>query len=131
MAAQALEIEHGIDHVLDDLGPGDLAVLGDMADQHQRQAAALSVTNQRRCAAAKLGDRAGRGLDALGPECLDRIDDDEGRWCRASKRRYDIGEIGLSAERDRRLLEPETLGAHAHLRGRLFAREINDAGAGR
>jgi hypothetical protein len=34
VAAFALEIEHGIDHVLDDAGAGDLAVLGDVADQH-------------------------------------------------------------------------------------------------
>ena len=34
MAALALEIEHGVDHMLDHAGPGDLALLGDMADKH-------------------------------------------------------------------------------------------------
>ena len=33
VAAVALEIEHGVDHVLDHLGAGDLAVLGDVADE--------------------------------------------------------------------------------------------------
>ena len=33
MAALAFEIEHRIDQMLDRLGPGDLAVLGDVADQ--------------------------------------------------------------------------------------------------
>ena len=39
VAALALEIKHGIDHVFDHAGAGDLAVLGDMADQDDRDAA--------------------------------------------------------------------------------------------
>ena len=35
VAAVALEIEHGVDHVLDHLRAGDLAVLGDVADEQQ------------------------------------------------------------------------------------------------
>ena len=31
--AVALEIEHGIDHVLDDLGAGDLPILRDVTDE--------------------------------------------------------------------------------------------------
>ena len=33
VAALALEVEHGVDHVLDDARAGDLAVLGDVADE--------------------------------------------------------------------------------------------------
>ena len=47
MAAFALEIEHGVDHVLDDARAGDLALLGDMADQHDRRAGRLGVADHR------------------------------------------------------------------------------------
>ena len=36
--ALALEVEHGVDHVLEDLRAGDRAVLGDVADQKDRRA---------------------------------------------------------------------------------------------
>ena len=42
VAAVALEIEHGVDHVLDHLGPGDLAVLGDVADEQRAAPCALA-----------------------------------------------------------------------------------------
>jgi hypothetical protein len=52
VAALALEIEHGIDHVFDHAGAGDLAVLRDMADQDDGDAARLAkVTSS--CAAAR------------------------------------------------------------------------------
>ena len=35
VAAVAFEVEHGVDHVLDHLRAGDLAVLGDVADEQQ------------------------------------------------------------------------------------------------
>ena len=46
VAAVALEIEHGVDHVLDHLGAGDLPVLGDVADQDQRRALRLGVADR-------------------------------------------------------------------------------------
>jgi hypothetical protein len=52
VAALAFEIKDGIDHVFDHAGAGDLAVLGDMADQDDRHAARLAkVTSS--CAAAR------------------------------------------------------------------------------
>ena len=38
VAAIAFEIQHGVDHVLDHLRAGDLAVLGDVTDEQQRAA---------------------------------------------------------------------------------------------
>ena len=46
MAALAFEIEHGIDHVLEHPRAGDHALLGDMADQQQAEAAALGEPDQ-------------------------------------------------------------------------------------
>ena len=45
--AFALEGEHGIDHVLDHARAGDLAVLGDVADQDDGGAGALGEADQR------------------------------------------------------------------------------------
>ena len=36
VAALAFEVEDGVDHVLDHAGAGDLAVLGDVADEDRR-----------------------------------------------------------------------------------------------
>ena len=47
VAAIAFEIEHRIDHVLDDARAGDLAILGDMADQHHGGALLLGIADQR------------------------------------------------------------------------------------
>ena len=70
--AFALEREHGVDHVLDHARAGDLAVLGDVADQDDGRARALGEADQRLRAGAHLGDGAGRGLDHVGPHGLDR-----------------------------------------------------------
>ena len=40
VVAVALEGEHGVDHVLEHPGPGEPAVLGDVADEHHGAAAA-------------------------------------------------------------------------------------------
>ena len=79
VAGVALEIEHRVDHVLDDARAGDLAVLGDVADQHHGGAGFLGEARQRLRRGAHLGDRAGRAVDPVGPQRLDGIDDDEVR----------------------------------------------------
>ena len=54
VAALALEIEHGVDHVLEHARAGDQAFLGDVADQHDREAAPLGEADQLGRAAAHL-----------------------------------------------------------------------------
>ncbi len=71
--AFALERQHGVDHVLDHAGAGDLAVLGDVADEDDGRAGVLGVADQRLRRAAHLRHRAGRGLDHVGPHGLDRV----------------------------------------------------------
>ena len=74
MRAFALERDHRVDHMLDDARAGDLAVLGDMADQDDRRAARLGEADQRLRRAAHLLDRAGRQFDGVAPHRLDGID---------------------------------------------------------
>src|SRR5215472_11043903 len=58
VAALTFEIEHGVDHVLEDAWPGDEPFLRDMADQDDDKAAALRDTDQLLRCAAHLTDRA-------------------------------------------------------------------------
>jgi hypothetical protein len=80
-------------------------------------------------AEAQLRDGARRRLDVLRPERLHRVDHNQSGGRRACERGNDIGEIGLGAESDVRLLETQAFGAHAHLGSRLLAREVDHAGA--
>ncbi len=123
----ALERHHRVDHVLDDARSGDLAVLGDMADEDHRRAAALREPDQRLRRAAHLGDGSGRRFDRLGPHRLDRVDDGERRRLPLGKRRDDVLDIGLGCELDQGVAEAEALGPKPHLRDRLLARDIDDA----
>ena len=55
MAALALEIEHGVDHVLEHARAGDMPFLGDMADQDDAEAAPLGEADQLLRRGAHLG----------------------------------------------------------------------------
>ena len=57
MRALALERQHRIDHMLDHAGAGDLAVLGDVADQDHGRAGALGIADQNLGGAAHLTSR--------------------------------------------------------------------------
>ena len=130
MRAFALEGEHRIDHVLDHARAGDLAVLGDMADQDDGRARALGEADQRLRRAAHLRDRAGRGFDHVGPHGLDRVDDDEARGRALGQRRDDVLDRGLGGELDRQRRQAEPLRAQPHLRDRFLAGNIDRAVAG-
>ena len=103
VAAFALEIEHGVDHVLDDARAGDLALLGDVADQHDRRARRLGVADHRLRRGAHLGDGAGRRVGHVGPQRLDRIEDHQIRPLALGDGGEDVLDIGLGGELDRRI----------------------------
>ena len=130
MRAVAFEREHRVDHVLDHARAGDLAVLGDVADQDDRGAGALGEADQRLRRAAHLRDRAGCGFNRVGPHRLDRVDDDEARRLALAHRRDDVLDRGFGGELDRRLGKAEALGAQPHLRDRFFAGDVDRAVAG-
>ena len=130
VAAVALEVEHRVDHVLEHAGPGDLAVLGDVADQEQGRAAALGEADQLVRAAAQLGDRAGRRLDAVDVHGLDRIDDQQARRAQMVEGRQDVAHRGRGGDLERRLGAAEAGGAQADLVDRFLAADVGDLGAG-
>jgi hypothetical protein len=129
VAALALEVEHGVDHVLDHARAGDLALLGDVADQHHRDAAPLGEGDELVGGGADLGDRAGGAVDMVGPHGLDRVDDRQ-RRALGLERGEDVAQAGLGGEAQRRVGEAEALGAHPDLGGGLLARDVDHAVAG-
>ena len=75
VVALAFEVEHGVDDVLERLGTGEAAVLGDVADEERRDVVALRGEQELRRRFADLADAAGRGLELQREHRLDRVDD--------------------------------------------------------
>ena len=126
MRAFAFEIEHRVDHVLDDARAGDLAFLGDMADQHDRGTCGFRIADDALRRGAHLCDRAGRRISEVGPKRLDGIEDDEIGPPAFGDRRQDVLDIGLGGEFDRRRGRAEALGAQPDLRHGFLARHVDD-----
>ena len=68
-------------------GPGERAVLGDVADEHRRHAALLGLAHEPVRALAHLGDRAGRRAELGVVDRLDRVDDEH-----VGRELVDVGE---------------------------------------
>ena len=79
VVALALERQHGVDDVLEQAGTGERAVLGDVADEHDRHAAPLGVDDQGLGALAHLDDRPGARRELRVGDGLDAVDDDQRR----------------------------------------------------
>ena len=110
MPAVALEVEHRVDHVLDHLRASDLAVLGDVADQQQCAAGRLGEPDEGLGGGAHLADGAGSGLQRVGPQRLNRIDDDQVGSLAFRQRCENVRQIGLRGETDGRAGQAQPLG---------------------
>ena len=131
MAAIALEIQHGIDHVFQHPRAGDLAVLGDMAHQEQYEAAMLGQPDQLGRTGPHLTDGAGRRFDIVGIDGLDGIDHHHLGRVGTVQRGQDVAQGCGRGQSDPGLGVAQADGAHAHLIHRLLARDIGDVGLGR
>ena len=85
--AVALELQHGVDQVLEHPRPGDRAVLGDVADQHDGDVVAFGQPQQAVGRFAHLGDAARRRRQVGGVQRLHRVDDARRRARSARSRR--------------------------------------------
>ncbi|MCY1489455.1 hypothetical protein D9M68_231800 [compost metagenome] len=110
----ALEIQHGVDHVLEHPRPGQRAFLGDVADQEHRRAAPLGMPHQQRRALAHLGDAARRGLQLLGEDGLDRVDDHD-LGILSPRGGDDRLDAGLGHHLQLVFRQAQATGAHGHL----------------
>ena len=115
--------------MLDDPRPGDLTILGDMADEDDDGARRLRETDPRLRGAPHLGHRARRGFDRVGPHRLDRVDDDERRPWPVRQRGDDIVDAGLCRQLYRRAAQTEPGGTEPNLVHRRLAGDVDDAGA--
>ena len=129
MMALALEIQDGIDDVLERLGPGEIAVLRDVSDQHDRHVAALRGEQQMRRDFAHLADAAGGGLKPRGEDRLNRIDDHE-RGLEPFDLLEDALEARFGEQIQRRAIDREPLAAQLDLVLRLLARAVEDRAYG-
>ena len=94
----ALEIEDGVDDVLEHARAGDRALLRHVADEDHDDPALLREPRQLRRAFADLGDAAWRRGQRLGVGGLDRIDDDD-LGLRRPDRRDDRLELDFGQQR--------------------------------
>jgi hypothetical protein len=95
------EGQHRIDHMFDDPGAGDLAILGHMANQDDGRAGLLGKPDERLGRSTHLRHGAGSGLNRVGPHRLDRIDDNQAGSLAFRKGCDDVFNRGFSREFDR------------------------------
>jgi len=129
----ALELYDGVDDVFQNLRTGEGAFLGDVANEDDGHAAGLGKAQQGRGALAHLGDGACGGLDVLGHDGLDGVDDDE-LWLHFLNVVEDGLELVLAEEQERAVSgfsrgewSLQSLCTHLELMGALLAADVEDA----
>src|SRR5881409_647766 len=128
MRAVALEVEDGVDQVLEHARAGERALLGHVADEKAGDTARLRARDQQRRRLAHLSHAAGRGAERAGVQRLDRVDDDGGGMRLADQLRHTLRRR-LGDDQHARLGHAETVGAQPHLLRRLLARDVEDGQA--
>ena len=124
MPALALEIQHGIDHMLDHARPRDLPVLGDMPHKNHGNTAPFGKACQLVRGGADLTDGPGGGIDVIGPHGLYRIDDDQ-IGLHLFKCGQDIAQIGFGGQLHRGVGQPQTLRPHTDLRRGFLSADVD------
>ncbi len=126
MTGVALEVEDGVDHVLEHARTGDGTVFGDVPDDAGGDALALGDLHQLTGALAHLADRAGGRLEGGGEDGLDRVDDEEVGLEVAHALADDL-EGGLGEQVEIVGRHPEAGGAQFDLAQRLFGGHVKGA----
>ena len=125
MMLLTLEVEHGVDQVLEDTRPGQGSLLGDMADQERRDPSPLGDRHEPSPALPNLGHAAGGGLQRGQKHGLDRVDDQD-LWLHGVELGLHGDEIGLRPQEQSIAADAQALGAQLHLGGRLLGRHVQD-----
>jgi len=119
----AFEVEDHVDQVLEGLGAGDGAVLGDLADQEGGDRALLGQADQLGGDLTDLPDPAGGAGQLRVGHGLDRVDHHDGRLDLLDQG-ADGAEVGLGGQQQRGVEGPETLGPQADLLARLLGADV-------
>ena len=123
--AVALELQHGVDHVLEHPRSGDGAVFGDVPDQEHGGAALFGQAQEPRGRLAHLTDAAGRRREVVAVEGLHRVDHDQ-RRAALLEHLEDRLELGLGQHLDDARGGADALGPHLDLGRRLLAADEHD-----
>ena len=122
-AGLALEIEDGIDHVLQHPGPGQGPFLGDVSHQEDAGIALLGPAHQLRRRLPHLGYGAGRGRQEVGVGGLDGVHHQDPGLL-AGGGGEDAFDPGLRQQADAGAAQAQAAGAQAHLLGRFLAGDV-------
>ena len=95
----ALQRQHGVDQVLQGLGAGDRAVLGDVAHQHDRDPVALGQLHEAQGRLPDLAHAAGRPIELVHRGRLDGVNDEQ-RWVFSSGELHDPADFTLGDNPD-------------------------------
>ena len=119
----ALELQHDIDDVLEDLRSCQRSVFGDVADENDGRACLLGVAQQRRGAFADLRHTARRGIERFAVDGLDGIDNEQ---CRLDLTclGQDVLQDSLTQDETVVVAPPKPFGAELDLLGTLLSGDI-------
>ena len=120
----ALEIQHGVDHVLEHARPRERALLRHVADEQRRHVVRLRVAHELRRALAHLTHGARRRLQLLAEQRLDRIDREHAELFAGADASQDRLDTRLGQELERHLADAQALRAQPDLVERLLARHV-------
>ena len=123
MVLVALEVEHRVDHVLEDARTGDGPLLRDVADERDGHTGRLGELDQPRRALAHLRDAAGRRADGGPVDHLDRVDHREVGLRICDVCGDGVG-IGLGQGQDAVGIHAQAVGPPPHLHERLLAGDV-------
>ena len=123
----ALELQHGIDDVLQDFRAGDAALLVDVADEQDGRPVLFGKAEDGGAAFSHLRDAAGRRLDQFREDGLDGVDDNQVGLDGAGLIQ-DVFQVGLAQDVERiGRYGAEAVGAEFQLLATLLARDVEDA----
>ena len=120
MGGLPFKVEYTVHHMLQNSGPGDGAVLVDMAHHKDRDAAALGQLHQCHGASLHLGHAAGCGGVFAVTERLDRVRDQHIRFDRLGSLQH-LAEIRLTQQQEVVRGHAQPLGPELDLGLALFA----------
>ena len=118
-----LQLQHHIDHMLQNLGAGNRAIFGDMADEKNRDVMLFTGAQQGGGAIAHLADGAGCAGTARRVDCLHRVNDHQRRL-----HRFDLLDnlldFDLREHKQFVVLDPQSRGAPPDLMSALLGANI-------
>ena len=123
------EIQHRVHHVFQHAGPGERALFGHMAHQHNRHAGRLGTPREVRRALAHLRHRAGCRRELVGIDRLDRVDHGH-RRLHGFDGGQNLFQLNLCQHIHLAMVQPQPARPQRHLGAAFLAGHIQSGQAG-